>query len=119
MIVGILVGLIALAWCAVAAFAFNKWLNANKGTDVVVTNITACDVDASNLCVTSFGVDNVNRMVINFKLPSAEFAAFYVKAHYGTTTVSVYSCQVVTAMPTSVFCTGARTPLGEAIDIEL
>jgi hypothetical protein len=117
-IVGILAGLIALVWCGVAVFAFNKWRSANQGTDMPVTNITACDVDASSLCVVSFGVDNVNRMVINFQLSTASYAAFYIKAHYGTATVSVYPCQVVAAAPTSVFCTGARTPLGEAIILE-
>lgn len=118
-LVGIIVGLIALAWCAVAAFAFSKWRSANQGADVSVTDVTACDVDASGLCVVSFGVDNVNRMVINFNLPSADFAAFYVKAHYGAETVSVYPCQVVASAPTSVFCTGARTPLGEVIELEV
>ena len=118
LIIVILGGLIVLVWCAAAVFAFNKWRNANQGTDVVVTEVTSCDVDASGLCVVSFGVDNVNRMVINFQLPNANFAEFYVKAHHGEE-VSVYPCQVVVDVPTSVYCTGARTPLGEAIDIEV
>lgn len=118
LIIGILGGVIALVWCAVAAFAFNKWRTANQGTDVVVIEIVSCDADASGLCVTSFGVDNINRMVINFHLPKASFAKFYVKARHGED-VSVYPCEVVTDAPTNVFCTGARTPLGEAIDIEV
>lgn len=117
-LVGILGGLIVLIWCAVAVFAFNKWRTANQATDVVVIEITSCDVDASDLCVASFGVDKVNRMVINFHLPKASFAEFYVKVHRGEE-VSVYPCEVVAEAPTSVFCTGARTPLGEAIDLEV
>jgi len=111
-------GLIVLIWCAAVIFTLNKWINANKDNNVVVVDVTSCDVDASGLCVVSFGVDNVNRMVINFQLPTADYAAFYVKAHHGEE-VSVYPCQVVEEVPTSVYCTGARTPLGNALDIEI
>jgi hypothetical protein len=79
--------------------------------------ITLCDEDASGLCVVSFGADNRNQMVINFKLPRIKYPLFYVQVEYGEIR-ETYPCQVVEAVPTSVYCSGPRTPLGQAIHIK-
>jgi hypothetical protein len=86
--------------------------------NVPVVEATLCDEDASGLCVVNFGANSLNRMVINFRLPGEESAAFYVKAK-NRDTVSVYTCETDEEDLTSVHCTGVRTPLGETIDLEI
>ncbi len=57
-------------------------------------------------------------MVINFQLPEEDYPVFQVKGLNRGMTYD-YSCTVDEAMPTSVFCTGPRTLLGEYIEIEV
>ncbi len=83
-----------------------------------VVNITLCDVEAGELCVIAFGIDPADNMIINFQLPDAAYPLFHVKAS-NRGNVHTYSCEVITAEPTSVYCSGARTPLGESIDMEV
>ena len=92
-------------------------INARKPKDGVL-EISQCNEDASELCVVTFGLDDQDNMVINFQLPKADYPLFYVKAS-NRGSVNTYSCEVVTAEPTSVFCRGMRTPLGEYIDMEV
>ena len=89
-----------------------------RRTKDVVTDLTLCDVDASELCVVTFGTDILDNMIINFQLPDADYPLFYVKAS-NRGNVNAYPCEVVTAVPTSVYCSGARTPLGEYIDMKV
>lgn len=115
-------------WGAIAAIILLTWFTvfplienlraSNNSSDQTITEITLCDLDARDLCIVSFGTDNTDRMVINFQLPSADYPIFYVNGSnkgMGTT----YPCEAAKAVPTSVYCTGIRTPLGEAIDIEV
>lgn len=81
-------------------------------------SVTLCDKDDSGLCVVAFGSDEQDNMLINFHLPDGEYPLFYVKAA-NSGTVNVYSCEVLTADPTSVFCTGIRPPLGERLDLQI
>jgi len=90
----------------------------NNGNDQIITEVTLCDVDARDLCVVTFGIDTTDHMVITFQLPNADYPAFYVKGS-NKGTENTYQCQAAEALPTSVYCTGVRTPLGEAIDIEV
>jgi hypothetical protein len=108
-----------LFWLAVITLVVKNIRGATSETsDPIVVDATLCDEDASDLCIVTFGANNLNRMVINFQLPNADYAPFYVKAdHRGT--VSVYSCEVDESSPTSAYCTGVRTPLGETIDLEV
>ncbi len=99
-------------------FPLVKYLGRSNSSDQVITEITLCDVDARDLCVVTFGTDNTDNMVINFQLPDADYPAFYVKGSNKEVENS-YECEVAKAVPTSVYCTGNRTPLGEAIDIEV
>jgi hypothetical protein len=78
---------------------------------------TLCDEDSSGLCVVNFGANNLNRMVIYFRLPG-EYPPFYVKAK-NRDTVSVYTCEADEIDETLVRCTGVRTPLGETVDLEI
>lgn len=113
------VGIVGLLACITAGTLIGKYLRDRESRPTVeATDITACEVDPSVLCVVSFGADNVNRMVINFQLPAEDYGSFYVKARYEET-VSVYPCQALEEAPTSVFCTGERTPLGQPIEIEV
>jgi hypothetical protein len=80
--------------------------------------VPLCAEDDSDLCVANFGANNLNRMVINFLLPYKGYPLFYVKAR-NRDTVGVYACEVDESDPTIVRCTGARTPLGEAVDLEI
>jgi hypothetical protein len=107
-----------LCWLAVIVLVIKNLRSANKNVEPVVINMTLCDVNASDLCIVNFGANNLNRMVINFQLPKAGYAPFYVKAA-NRETIGVYTCEVAVAVPTSAYCTGVRTPLGETIDIEV
>jgi hypothetical protein len=89
-----------------------------EAAPVDVPEVTLCDTDASGPCVVSFGTDNLNRMVINFQMPDEDYPPFYVKVNHGETS-GRYECQTVEEIPTSVYCTGPRTPLGDPIDIQL
>jgi hypothetical protein len=115
------VGIVGLLACITLGTLLGRFLNERESKvlpTVIVTDITACVVDPSVLCVVSFGADNVNRMVINFQLPSEDYGDFYVKVRYDEA-VSVYPCQAVEGIPTSVFCTGERVPLGQTIDVQV
>lgn len=118
MILGAISAVILLVWFTV--FAPNKNLRAaNNISNQTVTEITLCDVDASRLCIVTFGtIGNAGQMVINFQLPRAVYPAFYVTGS-NKGTVNTYQCETAKATPTSIYCTGVRTPLGEAIDIEI
>jgi len=156
--------ILLLCWFFVIAFAIKNLRGlTNKNVEPVIVDVTLCDEDASNLCIINFGANNLNRLVINFQLPDADYPAFYVKA-MNRDTVNVYTCEVdeielvdetevaeeteepgqdetlatetvvfetetaetevaeteiVEAAPVNAHCTGARTPLGETIDIEV
>ncbi len=110
-----------LFWLAVITLVVKNIRGATSETsDPIVVDVTLCDEDASDLCIVTFGANNLNRMVIYFQLPNAGYAPFYVKAD-NRGTVSVYSCEVdkVATATTHAYCTGVRTPLGETIDIEV
>jgi hypothetical protein len=85
---------------------------------IPVAEVTLCNEDASGLCVTHFGANSLNRMLIHFRLPAEDYAAFYVKAR-NRDTVGVYTCAVDESDLTAVRCTGVRTPLGETVDLEI
>lgn len=89
-----------------------------RGPKQITAEITLCDVDASELCVVTFGTDSPDSMIITFQLPDADYPLFYVKAS-NRGIANTYPCTVVTDMPTGVNCSGARTRLGEYIDIEV
>ncbi|MBI5962419.1 MAG: hypothetical protein HY863_02995 [Chloroflexi bacterium] len=89
-----------------------------RKTGNAIVDITLCDVNASELCVVTFGIDPMDNMVINFQLPDADYPLFYVKAA-NRGNVNTYPCEVITDEPTSVYCSGTRAPLGESIDMEV
>ena len=89
----------------------------NYNSDNII-DITLCDLDARDLCIVTFGTDISGRMIINFQLPGADYPAFYVHGA-NRETDNTYKCETAKAVPTTVYCTGMRTPLGEAIDIKV
>ncbi len=93
-------------------------LRLHRTIPVAAADITLCDVDSSDLCVVTFGTDFLDNMIINFQLPDADYPAFYVRAS-NRGNINDYPCEVVRAASTSVYCSGARTPLGEYIDMEI
>ena len=115
MILGAIGAIILLAW-----FTIIKDLRAsNNNNDQIITEIILCDADTRDLCIVTIGIDITDRMVINFQLPNADYPAFYVKGS-NKGTENTYQCEEAAEdMPTNVYCTGIRTPLGEAIDIEV
>jgi hypothetical protein len=107
-----------LFWFVALALIIKTMRGSNEDGGLPVVEMTLCDEDASDLCVVTFGANKVNRMVINFQLPNPDYEPFYVKVdHRGT--VSVYTCEVAESVPTSAYCSGVRTPLGEVIDIDV
>lgn len=89
-----------------------------RGAKPVAGEITLCDVDASLLCVIAFGTSSPDEMVIAFQLPEADFPPFYVMAS-NRGNVNTYPCESAADHPLNVYCSGARTPLGEYIDLEV
>jgi hypothetical protein len=80
--------------------------------------MTRCDVDPSGVCVVSFAADAMDQMVINLHLPAESYPSLYAMVtSRGTSTQ--YPCQAVEDEPASVYCSGPRTPLGEAIDLRI
>jgi hypothetical protein len=77
-----------------------------------------CDQDPRELCIVTFGSNSPDRMVINFQLPEEDYPVFQVKG-LNRGMIYDYPCNVDEAVPTSVFCTGPRTPLGEYIELEV
>ena len=136
------IGLVLLLfWFAVLALVVtNVRRLLNKSEAPAIIEVTLCDENASDLCIVTFGANNLNRMVIDFQLPAADYAPFYVKAT-NRETVSVYMCEVIESQtksvseseavpgaeataevesaPSHAYCTGLRTPLGETIDLEV
>lgn len=113
------VGIVFLmCWFSILTTVVKDLRESNESKDAVVVDLTLCDENASELCIVTFGADNQNQMVIHFQLPDEDYAAFYVKAtNRGTT--NMYPCEVSEAAPTTEYCTGMRTPLGETVDIEV
>ncbi len=99
----------------VSTYIFNK---AENSGETIVTKLTLCDLDSSELCVVTFGANNLNRMVINIQLPNADYPGFYIKGK-NRGIINVYSCETISDFPTSAYCTGTRTPLGESIELEV
>ncbi|MBI5945548.1 MAG: hypothetical protein HY864_14395 [Chloroflexi bacterium] len=83
----------------------------------VIDRVTLCDVDSSGLCIVNFGTDILGNMIINFQLPDADYPLFYVKAA-NRGIVNTYPCKA-SSNATNIFCSGARTPLGEYLDVEV
>lgn len=83
-----------------------------------VAALTSCEVNREPLCIVSFGADLNDRMLINFLVPERAFPLFYVTVLHGQAAAR-FDCRVVENFPESVYCSGPRTPLGEAIVIEV
>ncbi len=112
-------GIVILLACVFAGTLVGRYLNERESRPTAeVTDLTSCDADPSMLCVVSFSTDNLNHLVFNFQVPYEGYPTFYVKARYDDT-VNVYSCQGAENAPTSAFCTGNRTPLGQPIEVEV
>jgi hypothetical protein len=117
-ILGVIGFAFAALWLVVLVLVGRILLRSSSGeAEISAVEATLCDEDASGLCVVNFGANNLNRMVIYFRLPG-EYPPFYVKAG-NRDTVSVYTCEADESDVTLVRCTGVRTPLGETIDLEI
>ncbi len=83
----------------------------------VIDRVTLCDADARELCIVNFGTDILGNMIINFQLPDTDYPLFYVKAS-NRGIVNAYPCET-SSSAANVSCNGARTPLGEYLDVEV
>jgi hypothetical protein len=89
-----------------------------RPTATQLPGLPYCDVDHAGLCVVSFGTDINDRMLVNLVKPDSSYPDFYLKISHIDAT-SVYECQSIVNTPTSVYCTGDLTPLGDPVDIEV
>jgi hypothetical protein len=80
--------------------------------------MTLCDVDPSGPCLVSFGANLLDQMTINLRLPGEDYPALYAVVQSREVS-SRYPCQAVEGDPTSITCTGPRTPLGEPVDLTI
>lgn len=83
-----------------------------------VTDITLCDRNPRELCVVTFGASDPGLMAINFQLPREDYPLFNVTG-LSRGISHQYSCYTEGIIPTSVYCTGPRTSLGEYIELEV
>jgi len=111
--------LAVLLWGAAIIYVVERVRGAGEApTETPVAEALLCSEDPYVLCVVNFSANNLNRMVINLQQPGVEDAPFYIKAK-NRDTVTVYACEVDEMDTTIVRCSGARTPLGETIDLEI
>jgi hypothetical protein len=104
---------------AALASAGYRWLRGQRPVAAGSPDaITLCDLDASGVCVVSFGVDLRNRLVINLHLPDDDYPPFYASLDYGSTSLK-YECRGVEALAGSAYCTGERVPLGGQVVVRL
>ncbi len=115
----IILGAIGAAILLVFATIFpvvKNLLATSDDSEQVVTKVNLCDEDASGLCIVAFGAGTANDMIVVFQLPGTDYPSFYVKG-INRGVENIYSCEAVS--PTTILCTGARTPLGEPFDVEV
>lgn len=110
---GAAIGLMVLS---LAALFISNNLRETAGQPAA--KVTWCDEDASGLCILSFATDSTGQMIINFQIPQPEYPGFRVRG-LNRDTANDYICEADAAFPTIVHCAGARTPLGEAVEIEI
>jgi hypothetical protein len=111
-------GGIVLLLCGALAWRGVTWLRDQRPTPTPPpVAITRCDVNASGLCVVSFGTNMNNELVINM-VAAKDLPEFYAQVtNRGAT--QRFRCERVEAVPTSAYCIGPRTPLGEPIELAL
>jgi hypothetical protein len=116
----ILAAAIPLLLMAVVVIAGAAWYlrGREKPVPTAVVQMTLCDVNASGICLVSFGADQMNQMVINLHMPRGNYPEMYaVVTSRGS--ANRFTCQTVEDSPKSVYCTGTRTPLGEPVSLKL
>jgi hypothetical protein len=89
-----------------------------QGAAQPAQELAYCGGDPEALCVVSFGADHNGHMLINFMLPYPSYPRFHLKVLSAGST-GEYVCRVVEAIPGGAYCSGPRTPLGEAVVIEV
>ena len=76
-----------------------------------------CDLQPGGLCLVTFGAISSAEMAIVLQTPGGEYPAFYLRAtHQGVE--NTYPCEAG-SLPNQVICVGARTPLGEPLEIKV
>ncbi len=111
-------GAVLIAFLAMAYFGARLLISRLPTPTPPPRTITLCDRDASGLCVISFGTNADDEMVINLQLADEEFPTFYAQVESRGVTAR-FRCQAVEEDPTTGFCSGARTPLGEPLALRL
>jgi hypothetical protein len=81
-------------------------------------DLVYCEAQPEALCVVSFGADRSDRMQIDLGLPFQTFPRFYLILLHAAGS-HAYACEVVPDVARRVRCLGPRTPLGEAVVIEV
>ncbi len=111
--------LAALLVCAALAYGSVTFIRSRLPTPTAVPEaITLCDVDASRLCLLSFGTNLNNELVINLHLSGKDFPGFYAQVS-NRGTLRRFRCEIIEETPSSAYCVGPRTPLGEPLGLSL
>ncbi len=113
------VAVVMLLICAALIYGSVTFIRGRLPTPTAVPEaITLCDLDASGLCLLSFGTNINNELVINLQLSSEDFPPFYAQVS-NRGTERRFRCEILEAAPSSAYCVGPRTPLGEPLDLSL
>lgn len=111
--------LVALLLCAGLITSAVKFVRGRLPTPTSVpAAITRCDQDASGLCLVSFGTNINNELVINLELADEDFPPFYARVT-NRGTAREFRCEIIKEAPSSAYCLGPRTPLGEPLELSL
>jgi hypothetical protein len=110
----LIINIMVMSIVVIALFLSGK----QKGPTPTVTDIALCDRNPRELCIVTFGASDPGLMAINFQLPQEDYPLFHVTG-LSRGISHQYSCYTEETVPTSVYCTGPRTSLGEYIELEV
>lgn len=111
--------IVLLLVCAALIYGGVTFVRGRLPTPTAVPEtITLCDLDASGLCLLSFGTNVNNELVINLRLSDEDFPAFYAQVT-SRGAARRFRCEILQEAPSSAYCVGPRTPLGEPLELSL
>jgi hypothetical protein len=113
-------GVLALLGCLIALLLVGaRYVRGREeATPQAPSVLTRCDVEASGLCLVSFGTDRLGQMVLSFQVPQTKYPDFHAEVVRGGSSLT-FPCQITPGKPRNIYCTGIRIPLGEPIEVKI
>lgn len=77
-----------------------------------------CAPSQETPCIVSFSLASNEKMIVSFLTTGAFYPDFYLKIKQGKDT-HIYNCEKASKFATSVYCSGAALPLGQAFQFSI